>query len=130
MSFCHDKRDGKKRDSPVLVGRGSLSHTFVLFSGRHAPANVALGLVLVQYCFDLQVQRTVKGGQPVAQILVYCGFRDSEFPGGGPDGGFVFDNVKGQVAGPLFHIPFHSGNTPPQLSKETLCGGGGEYERN
>lgn len=48
-----------------------LSDAFVFFPGGHAAADVALGLVHVQYRFYLIVQRAVEFRQTFAQIFMY-----------------------------------------------------------
>ena len=67
-----------------------------------------LGLVLVQQRLDLQPQRPVVQGQPLADILMDSGFADTEFLGGGPYRRPVLYQVKSQFFGPLLQILFDS----------------------
>ena len=48
-------------------------------------------------------------------ILMYGGFADAEFLSCGADSGPVFDDVKSQILGTLFHVSLHKHNTPRVL---------------
>ena len=45
-------------------------------------------------------------------FYMYGRFADSKAAGGGPDGGFVLNDVQRQLLGALFHVPLHKNNTP------------------
>ena len=86
--------------------------SLVFFTGGHATADVALGLVFFQNLLGLQVQLPVELRQPLGDILMHCGFTDAELMGRLPHGGFVFYDVQGEVACPLFQIVVDSSPLP------------------
>ena len=47
------------------------SDAAVFFAGGNAAPDMALGLVDIQYLFDLQIQRPVELGQALRDVLVY-----------------------------------------------------------
>jgi len=61
----------------------------VFFTGGNAAPDMPLGLVHVQDLLDLYVQRPVKLGQALGDVLMYCGLADAEFLRGGADSGPV-----------------------------------------
>ena len=61
-----------------------------------------LRLVEIQQRAHLPVKAGSHMRQPLGQILVYGRFADAEFFSGGADRRAVFDDVHGQVAGPVF----------------------------
>ena len=78
--------------------------SFVLPSRGKAAADVALGLVLLQKCLDLQPQRAVALGQTLADVLMYSGFADAELLCGGAHRRVIFDEIQGQHLRALFQI--------------------------
>ena len=72
--------------------------SLVFYSGCHAAADMALGLVFIQHRFGLMVKRGVYALQTLGQVLMYCGFADAEFFRGGADGGSVFYYVSACAA--------------------------------
>ena len=76
----------------------------VLFPGGQSAPYVALCLVLLQHRLHLRIKRPVIQRQPFGQILMYRGFADAEFFGGGANRSPVFYEVKSQLLGPLFQI--------------------------
>ena len=84
-----------------------LSIPFVFFPGGDPAADMALGLVFVEYLLDLPVQPPVDDGQAFAQVLMYGRFADPEPAGGGADSGFVLDDVQGQLLRALLHVTLH-----------------------
>lgn len=75
-----------------------------------------LGFIDLQYLFYLQVKAPVAKPQPLCQILVHRRFGNTELLGGGSDGGAVFDDVHGQIAGPLFHVVCQKATLPAHRS--------------
>lgn len=73
---------------------------------------MTLGLIFVQHRLHLEVEGTVEGAQTVLDVLMDGGFADAEALGGSPYRRLVLDDVKGQPAGPLLDVPFHTRNTP------------------
>ena len=74
---------------------------FVLAPCGKAAADMPLRLVEIQQHTHLPVKPRVNTRQPLSEVFMYGGFRYSEFFGGGTDGRLVFDNIHGQIAGPL-----------------------------
>ena len=118
------------REAPHPVRRtGSpFLRALVLLPRSQAAADVALGLVLLHYRLDLQIQWAVIQRQPLRQVLVDSGLTDAELFGGGADRGPVFYEVMGQLHGPLLQIV---ANRAPLLytfaAGLCLCGGRGGY---
>ena len=71
-----------------------------------------LGLVLIQDPLHLEVEGAVEGGQAFGQVLMYGGFADAEFPGGGAHCCPVFDDVRRQSTGAFLDISFQNPYTP------------------
>ena len=63
-----------------------------------------LGFVDLEDLSDLQIQSMIAVLQPFGQILVYRRFGDAEVLGGCADGGVVFNDIHGQIAGPFLHV--------------------------
>lgn len=94
--------------------------SFVFFAGGDAAPNVAFGFVFLQYLLDLQVQRAIKGRQTILNVLVNGGFADAELPGRAPDCCLIFNDVQGQLAGPLLNIPFQRQHAPFCVTDTTI----------
>ena len=92
-------------------------------AGGQSPADVPLGLVLLQDLLHRQVQRPVAEGQALGEVLVDRGLAQAELPGRGAHGGAVLYQVKGQIAGPLLQAFFDSATLP---YAPMLCAGGGK----
>lgn len=60
-------------------------------------------LIDLQNVFYLQVKSVIAPFQPLCQILMDCGFGDTEVRRRISDGGSVFDDVRSQIAGSFFH---------------------------
>ena len=89
-----DKRGGPRFGNHGPVGlMGLRSHPLIFFAGGDAAPDVPLGLVFLQYGFDLLVKGVVEGGQTLAQVLMYRRFADAEFFGGCANSGLVIDDV-------------------------------------
>ena len=86
-------------------------YAFVFSSGGHAAPDVALCPVLIQQRADFQVQRSAQLRQSGGKVLVYSGFRDTEFLGSGPNGSPVLDHVYSQLTGSLFHVSLQEGTS-------------------
>lgn len=71
-----------------------------------------LGLVLLQHKAYLRPQRAVDPPQPLCQILVYGRLADAELLRGGADSAFIFDDIRGQLAGPFLYTGMHSHHSP------------------
>ena len=84
---------------PMQASFGTFAAIF--FPGRHAAADMALGLVLLQDCLDLQIQGPVQVREPFTDVLMYGGLTDVKFLGGLPHGGPSFDDVLGETDGPV-----------------------------
>ena len=92
----------------IACGRSSLLSLFcnclfalVFTACGEAAADMPLRLVEIQQHTHLAVKPEVHTRQPLGEILVYCGFADAEFFGGSAHGAPVFDDIHGQVTGPL-----------------------------
>ena len=81
--------------------------TFVFKPCGLSSAEMPLGLVLFQNVFCLYVKGGMQPLQPFCEILVYGGFADAELFRCGADCGSVFNDVQGQLHGPLLDIGFH-----------------------
>ena len=103
------------------MGTVLFSDAFVFFPRGKAAADVPLCLVFLQDLSSLQVEGAVEVGQPLGDIFMYRGFADAEFTGGSAHGGAVFDDVGGQIAGPLFHVPFDSSPLPNFNFHWSIC---------
>lgn len=79
-----------------------LSISLVFSPGGLAAPDMPLLLVGLQHLPHLGVKPFVALGQPLLQILVYCGFGNAEMLGRAPNGGAVFDYVHSQLADPFF----------------------------
>ena len=103
---------------PALQENASLP---AIFPARgHAAADVALGLVHVQYRFYLIVQRAVEFRQTFAQIFMDRGFADAEFLSGGADGGPVLYDVLSERDGTLLDVSLQA-TTLPACFCSNLC---------
>ena len=85
---------------------------FVFPAGGKAAPDMPLGFVYIQKLSYLPVQGRIQTRQAVRQILMYGGFGYAEMCGCGADGGFVLNDVHGQIAGALFNICTHMPQQP------------------
>ena len=88
------KKSGLKYIIIWIVALG-LIFALVFLAGRHAAADMPLGLVEIQQPPHLPVQRRADARQPLGQILVDRGLADAVMRGGGADGAPVLDDVYG-----------------------------------
>ena len=76
-------------------------------TGGQAAPDVPLLPVPVQKGPNLTVEQGIALGKPLTQVLVDCGFGDSEVLRRGPYGGPGIDHVHSQRPGPVFHVVRH-----------------------
>lgn len=76
----------------------------VFFPGGETAPDVALGLVQVEKLLDLFVQGRVDPGQALLQVLVDCGFGDTELGRGGAYSTAVLYHVHSQPADPIVYV--------------------------
>ena len=104
------------------------SHAFVLAAGGESAPDVTLGFVLVKDRLYLRVQDAVTLGKAFGEILMYGGFADAEFLGGGTNGRPVLYQVLGKLAGSLFQIVSNMAPLPCCCGL-SIWGRAGEYDR-
>ena len=77
---------------------------------------MALSLIDFQNLFYLTVQANIAVPQPLGQIFMHRRFGDPELLCRSADGGAVFDDVHGQIAGPFFHVVCQKATLPAHRS--------------
>ena len=85
-----------------------------------------LGLVPIQQLAHLPVQPRIDVGQTLDQILVYGALAHAEVCGRGAHGTLMFQQIDGQIAGPLLNavsqlLPLPvPGEASPRVSASTI----------
>ena len=84
-----------------------LLFSFVFSPGGKTSADMTLRLVQVQQPTDLSVQSRVQLWETFGQIFMDRALGDAELLGGGADGGFVFNDIHGQIPNAFLDICTH-----------------------
>lgn len=93
----------------------------IFFSCGKATSDVAFSFIIVQDFFYLGGKIWIDFLEPFGDILMYCGFGDSEFGGGAPYRCAGFDDVMGEFQYSLLYIIFHNFDSSPPHNRLTLA---------
>ena len=88
---------------------------------------MTLRFVLLQHLLHLTVEGSIAEAKALGNILMYCGFTDAEFFGGGAAGGPVLDDVRGQFTGPLLDVGSQKHHSQHDDPCSRICRGAADY---
>ena len=96
--------------------------TAVLASGGNSAADMPFCFVLIQDFFYFKIKASVIEWKPLLDVFMYSALTDTEFFGGIPHSGAIFDDIGGQFAGPFFYITLQDPTRSLSRYASYICG--------